>query len=42
MPESSWDYPRPPRGEQSSNRVRAVLGGAVVADTTTAHRVLET
>ncbi len=42
MPESVWDYPRPPRVELSSNRIRVVLGGAVIADTTSAHRVLET
>jgi uncharacterized protein (DUF427 family) len=42
MPESVWDYPRPPRVERSSKRVRVVLGGAVIADTTRAHRVLET
>jgi len=42
MPESVWDYPRPPRLELSSKRIRVVLGGAVIADTTRAHRVLET
>jgi uncharacterized protein (DUF427 family) len=42
MPESVWDYPRPPRVERSGKRVRVVLGGTVVADTTRAHRVLET
>ena len=42
MPESVWDYPRPPRIELSSKRIRVVLGGAVIADTTRAHRVLET
>ena len=42
MPESVWDYPRPPRVEPSNKRVRVVLGGAVIADTTRAHRVLET
>jgi len=42
MPESVWDYPRPPRVAPSSKRVRVVLGGAVIADTTRAHRVLET
>ena len=42
MPESVWDYPRPPRVEPSGRRVRVVLGGAVIADTTRAHRVLET
>ncbi len=42
MPESVWDYPRPPRVELSSKRVRVVLGGVVIADTIRAHRVLET
>ena len=42
MPESVWDYPRPPRVEPSRKRVRVVLGGQVVADSTSAHRVLET
>jgi uncharacterized protein (DUF427 family) len=40
--ESVWDYPRPPRLEQTAKRVRVVLGGAVIADTRRAHRVLET
>jgi uncharacterized protein (DUF427 family) len=42
MPESVWDYPRPPRCEPSPRLVRVVLGGVVVAETTRAHRVLET
>jgi uncharacterized protein (DUF427 family) len=40
--ESVWDYPRPPRVEPSTKRVGVVLGAAVIADTTRAHRVLET
>jgi len=40
--ESVWDYPRPPRVERSSRRVRIVLGGEVIADTARALRVLET
>jgi uncharacterized protein (DUF427 family) len=40
--ESVWDYPRPPRLEHEPRRVRVVLGGEVVADTTGALRVLET
>jgi len=40
--ESVWDYPRPPRLEPVAQRIRVVLGGAVVAETTRAHRVLET
>jgi uncharacterized protein (DUF427 family) len=42
MRESVWDYPRPPRVEPSGKRVRVVLGGTVIADTTRTHRVLET
>jgi uncharacterized protein (DUF427 family) len=37
-----WDYPRPPRLERDTRRVRVVLGGVFVADTTGAYRVLET
>ena len=42
MMESVWDYPRPPRVEASTRRVRVVVGDVVVADTTRALRVLET
>jgi uncharacterized protein (DUF427 family) len=40
--ESVWDYPRPPRVEPSSETVEVRVGGAVVARTTAALRVLET
>jgi uncharacterized protein (DUF427 family) len=40
--ESVWDYPRPPRLEPCTRRVRIVLGGVVIADSTAAFRVLET
>jgi len=40
--ESVWDYPRPPRIEPTDRRVRVVVGGVTVADTTHALRVLET
>jgi len=40
--ESVWDYPRPPRAEPSTRRIRVVFGGVTVADTTHAIRVLET
>jgi uncharacterized protein (DUF427 family) len=40
--ESVWDYPRPPRLEPTTRRIRVVLGGETIADTTRAHRVLET
>ena len=42
MAESVWDYPRPPRAEASDRRIRVVLGGETVVDTTRAVRVLET
>jgi uncharacterized protein (DUF427 family) len=40
--ESVWDYPRPPRVEPVPQRVRVVVDGIAVADTTRALRVLET
>lgn len=40
--ESVWDYPRPPRCEPTSARIRVVHGGLTVVDTTDAWRVLET
>ena len=40
--ESVWDYPRPPRAEQTSKRVQVVFNGVTIADTTRAWRVLET
>jgi uncharacterized protein (DUF427 family) len=40
--ESVWDYPRPPRLEPVSQRLRVVLDGKIIADTTRGHRVLET
>ena len=40
--ESVWDYPRPPRLEPVTARIRIVLGGVTVADTAGAYRVLET
>ncbi|MBJ7609115.1 MAG: DUF427 domain-containing protein [Candidatus Dormibacteraeota bacterium] len=42
MPESVWDYPRPPRCAPTAKRVQVILGDLVIADTTRAHRVLET
>ena len=41
-PESVWDYPRPPRVEASDELVEVVLGGELVARSTTSYRVLET
>lgn len=40
--ESVWDYPRPPRVEQTARRVRVIFGGELVADSRRALRVLET
>jgi uncharacterized protein (DUF427 family) len=40
--ESVWDYPRPPRVEAVPERIRVVVDGQVLADTTRARRVLET
>lgn len=40
--ESVWDYPRPPAVEPSEHRIRVVLNGATIVDTTEAIRVLET
>lgn len=40
--ESVWDYPRPPRLEESRDCVVVELGGQVIARTTRSWRVLET
>jgi uncharacterized protein (DUF427 family) len=40
--ESVWDYPRPPRAEPTSKRIRVVFNGVTIADTHRAVRVLET
>ncbi|MGD8474463.1 MAG: DUF427 domain-containing protein [Anaerolineae bacterium] len=40
--ESVWDYPRPPRVEDSEKHIRVVFAGVVIADTRRAKRVLET
>lgn len=40
--ESVWDYPRPPRVEPDHRRVVVKAGGATLADTTAAVRILET
>lgn len=40
--ESVWDYPRPPRVEDSSKLIRVLFNGVVVAETRRAKRVLET
>ncbi|MGH7256453.1 MAG: DUF427 domain-containing protein [Nitrospirales bacterium] len=40
--ESVWEYPRPPRVEPVTTRLRVEFSGLVVADTTRGWRVLET
>ncbi len=40
--ESVWDYPRPPRLEDTAKHVQIVFGGIVLAETRRAKRVLET
>jgi len=40
--ESVWDYPRPPRLERTTRRLRVVVDGETIADTTGGYRVLET
>ena len=40
--ESVWDYPRPPRVEATTDRIRIRFGGETIVDTTDAVRVLET
>jgi uncharacterized protein (DUF427 family) len=42
MSESVWDYPRPPRLEPSTRLIEVTFGGAVIARTSRAQRVLET
>ena len=40
--ESVWGYPRPPRVEETTQRIRVVFEGVTLADTTRAKRLLET
>jgi uncharacterized protein (DUF427 family) len=40
--ESVWDYPRPPRLERATDRLRVIVAGRLVADTVAGWRVLET
>jgi len=40
--ESVWDYPRPPKLEETTEAVRVVFGGETVAVTRRGYRVLET
>jgi uncharacterized protein (DUF427 family) len=40
--ESVWDYPRPPRVEPVEERIRVVVDGVTIAESTHSFRVLET
>ena len=40
--ESVWDYPRPPRLEDCTKRIRVIANGLVIADSARTKRVLET
>lgn len=40
--ESVWDYPRPPRLEESSRQIQIVFNDVTIVDTQRAKRVLET
>lgn len=40
--ESVWDYPRPPRLEDTSRHIQIYFNGILIADTRRAKRVLET
>lgn len=40
--ESVWDYPRPPRLEETTKHIRIIFNGIAIADTRRAKRVLET
>ena len=42
MPESVWEYPRPPHLEPTPRRIRVVVAGVTLADTHRALRLLET
>ena len=40
--ESVWDYPRPPRLEDSDKHIQVIFNGVVIAETRRAKRILET
>lgn len=40
--ESVWDYPRPPRLEESQKHIQILFNGVVIAETHRAKRILET
>lgn len=40
--ESVWDYPRPPRLEETGRHIQVIFNGVTIAETRRAKRVLET
>ena len=40
--ESVWDYPRPPRDEDSGRHIQVIFNGILIAETHRSRRVLET
>jgi uncharacterized protein (DUF427 family) len=40
--ESVWDYPRPPRLEDTTKHIQVIFNSVAIADTHHAKRVLET
>jgi len=40
--ESVWDYPRPPRLEDTTRHIQVIFNGVIIAETRSAKRVLET
>ena len=40
--ESVWDYPRPPRMEESNKHIQVIFNGVVIAESRRAKRILET
>lgn len=40
--ESVWDYPRPPKLEKTTQHLRVVFNGEIIAETNRAYRMLET
>ena len=40
--ESVWNYPRPPRVEDTEKRIRIIFNGELIVDTSRAKRILET
>lgn len=40
--ESVWDYPRPPRLEDSNKHIQVIFNGIIIADTKRSKRILET